>query len=241
MNLEENMERYAKKIIFILLCAVTMMSLTSCAMKAPIMVSFGLTETHSLISEKFPMQIGVNKFSEAKSFSLDLKNVRPPIMPKGSLSDGFTDSFVQYLHKTNLFEVVLKEPFDNDDVALILNGKILDIQTEEPDFALAMGGAFIRGLTIVGQLVPQYQKIIGTVELELAVNTRKGKLIKTYKEKTSTTNEVQTLGVGTTESFERYSKRPDIMESMTKTFKKLVDNLIRDKEEVLAATISEAK
>lgn len=228
--------------IILLFCTLIIFSLTACAgTRPPIVASFGLTDTPTSIQQKCPIRIGVNKFSESKLFSLNLKNLLVPIVPKDSISDGFTNSFVEYLHKTNLFEVVLKEPFDIEDVDIVMSGKILDLQTEEPDFEAAMGGAFLRGVTIVGILVPQYQKIIGTVEVELAVNTRKGKLIKVYKERTAATIKVQTIGVGTGASIAHFSKRPDIMEAMTKTFTKLVDNIVRDKEEVLAPIISEAR
>jgi S-adenosylmethionine synthetase len=82
--------------------------------------------------------------------------------------------------------------------------------------------------------VPQYQKITGVVEVELALITNKGKPIKTYKERTTATIEVQTLGPGTEKSFQHYSKRPDIMEAMTKTFSKLVDSIVKDKDNLLS-------
>lgn len=117
---------------------------------------------------------------------------------------------------------------------LVLKSKIVNLQTDEPEFASAMAGAFFRGLTIIGQLVPQYQKVITTVEVELNVNSVDGEKIKTYGEKTSVTKELQSLGPGMTASFEKFMKRPGLMEAMTKTFRKISDNLVRDKDEILS-------
>jgi len=207
--------------------------LNSCA-KPPIRLSFGLSEPPSRTSAPIPLRVGVVKFKEEKEFSLDLDNLTVDVIPEESISSGFTDAFIDYLHQANIFKSILKEPFKNDDVDLVLKSKIVNLQTDEPEFASAMAGAFFRGLTIIGQLVPQYQKVITTVEVELNVNSVDGEKIKTYGEKTSVTKELQSLGPGMTASFEKFMKRPGLMEAMTKTFRKISDNLVRDKDEILS-------
>lgn len=226
------MKSIKMKCLFLIFCTLTILVLSSCATQ-PVLVPFYLSGTPSKISPKLPLRVGVEKFSEAKQFSLDLKNIIPSILPQTTISDGFTDSFVNYLFQSNLFKSIHKQPFNSEDVDIIWVGRILEIQTEEPDFDSAMGGAIFRGLTIIGTLVPQYQKVITTVELEFNVNSAKGERIKTYMEKTSTTNEIQTLGVGASGSVINLLKRLGLMESMTKTFAKLLTNIVRDKEELL--------
>lgn len=207
--------------------------LNSCA-KPPIRISFGLSEPPPRTSAPIPLRVGIIKFKEEKEFSLDLQNLTVDVIPEESISSGFTNAFVDHLHQANIFKSILKEPFKNDDVDLVLKSKIVNLQTEEPEFASAMAGAFFRGLTIVGQLVPQYQDIITTVEVELNVNSIDGEKIKTYVEKTSVTKELQSLGPGMTASFNKFMKRPGLMEAMTKTFRKISDNLVRDKDEILS-------
>jgi len=209
-------------LVFYILIAI---GLNSCA-KPPIRLSFGLSEPPSRTSAPIPLRVGVVKFKEEKEFSLDLDNLTVDVIPEESISSGFTDAFIDYLHQANIFKSILKEPFKNDDVDLVLKSKIVNLQTDEPEFASAMAGAFFRGLTIIGQLVPQYQKVITTVEVELNVNS--------YGEKTSVTKELQSLGPGMTASFEKFMKRPGLMEAMTKTFRKISDNLVRDKDEILS-------
>jgi hypothetical protein len=217
-------------LVFYILIAI---GLNSCA-KPPIRLSFGLSEPPSRTSAPIPLRVGVVKFKEEKEFSLDLDNLTVDVIPEESISSGFTDAFIDYLHQANIFKSILKEPFKNDDVDLVLKSKIVNLQTDEPEFASAMAGAFFRGLTIIGQLVPQYQKVITTVEVELNVNSVDGEKIKTYGEKTSVTKELQSLGPGMTASFEKFMKRPGLMEAMTKTFRKISDNLVRDKDEILS-------
>ena len=225
------------KFILLVFCSCSILGLSACASHQPVRVPFYLSESPSNQSTELPLRVGVKKFSEVKKFSLDMKNIIPPMVPETSVSDGFTDNFVNYLHQTNIFKSISKEPFISENLDMILAGRILEIKTAEPEFESAMGGAFIRGFTIVGILVPQYQKIITTVELELKVNSSKGMELKTYIEKVSTENEVQTLGAGASGSIINLLKRPGLMESMTKTFTKLVANVVRDKDELLAELI----
>ena len=222
------------KFVLLFFCSFSILGLSACATHQPVKVPFYLSGTPSKQSEALPLRVGVKKFSEAKQFSLDLKNILPPIVPQTSISDGFTDNFVNYLYQNNVFKSVHKAPFNNEDLDMVLAGRIIEIQTEEPDYESAMGGAFIRGFTIVGVLIPQYQKIITTVELELKVNSSNGKELKTYIEKVSTENQVQTLGPGASGSIVNLLKRPGLMDSMTKSFEKLIANVVRDRDELLA-------
>ena len=221
------------KFILLIFCSGSILGLSACASHQPVRVPFYLSESPSNQSTVLPLRVGVKKFSEVKKFSLDMKNLTRPMVPETSVSDGFTDNFVNYLHQTNIFKSISKEPFISENLDMILAGRILEIKTAEPEFVSAMGGALIRGFTIVGMLVPQYQKIITTVELELKVNSSKGMELKTYIEKVSTENEIQTWGAGSIGSIVNILKRPDLMESMTKTFTKLVANVVRDKDELL--------
>jgi len=222
------------KFVLLILCYFSILGLSACATHQPVKVPFYLSETPSKQSKTLPLRVGVKKFSEAKQFSLDLKNIIPSMVPQTSISDGFTDNFVNYLYQNNVFKSVHKAPFSSENLDMVLAGRIIEIQTEEPDYESAMGGAMLRGFTIVGVLIPQYQKIITTVELELKVNSSKGKELKTYIEKVSTENQVQTLGVGSSGSIVNLLKRPGLMDSMTKSFEKLIANVVRDKDELLA-------
>ena len=73
------------------------------------------------------------------------------------------------------------------------------------------------------------------------MNSSNGKELKTYIEKVSTENQVQTLGVGTSESIVNLRKRPGLMDSMTKSFEKLIANVVRDKDELLAELVDAKK
>jgi S1-C subfamily serine protease len=232
---------YKLKFVLLIFCSFSILGLSACATNQPVKVPFYLSGTPSVQSSKLPLRVGVKKFSEAKEFSLDLKNIMPSMVPQTSISDGFTDNFVNYLYQSNVFKSVHKAPFGSENLDMILAGRIIEIQTAEPDFDSAMGGAVLRGLTIVGVLIPQYQTVITTVELELKVNSSKGKELKTYIEKVSTENQVQTLGIGASGSIVNLLKRPGLMESMTKTFTKLIANVVRDKDELLAELIDRNK
>ena len=96
------MEIIKVKFILLFFCSFSILGLSACATHQPVKVPFYLSGTPSKQSEALPLRVGVKKFSEAKQFSLDLKNILPPIVPQTSISDGFTDNFVNYLYQNKL-------------------------------------------------------------------------------------------------------------------------------------------
>ncbi len=197
-----------------------------------IRVPFNLSKIVSESPSKIHARVGVENFIEIEEFSLRLEHCSvycPPTVPQGTISDGVTGNFVYYLHELNLFENVLREPFDVKDVDIILTGKIVKIQSKQPDY---------KKMSIISS---KYGKVTGSVAIELQVNNIRKELIKNYKEETSTTIEIDTFGVGIASSFDRFRRRPDIMQSMTETFEKLSKGLVQDKAEIMAAVESGSK
>lgn len=234
-----NRKRIAKRLIFVI-SPLMVFLFSSCTTPPPphIHIPLSLIEKPYVELKKLPLRVGVNKFSEENEYSLDLKNIIPSISPFYGISNSFTDNFVHYLHESGIFELVLKEPFEIEDVDIVLNPRILELQSEEPDYDAAMAGAVLRGLLIVGAAIPQHQKVIGTVEIEVLVRNSDGEFMKTYIEKASTTIDIQTLGAGSTASFKNFIKRPDIIQSMTLVFRTFVNNLVADKEIILESVKS---
>ncbi|MBT5472344.1 MAG: hypothetical protein HOK41_17205, partial [Nitrospina sp.] len=124
----------------LIFCSFSILGLSACATHQPVKVPFYLSETPSKQSKTLPLRVGVKKFAEAKQFSLDLKNSGRSLVPQTSISDGFTDNFLNYLYQNNVFKSVHKAPFSSENLDMVLAGRIIEIQTEEPDFESAMAG-----------------------------------------------------------------------------------------------------